>query len=488
MIPLPTQLSSDRRRWPARLARLCAVSLGLGCLALAGCTVGPDYQRPPLAMPAGFRGDIGASTNSLAELPWWEVFHDERLQALIRISLRNNYDLRIAATRVAQAQAITAQVRSQFYPQLNYGAQASRQKNVFPGGTPVPTVPTSTIVSANVNATWEIDLWGRVRRMSESAQAQYFATEEARRDLTISLIAQVADAYFQLLALDRQLAIAQSATNSFGQSLRLFNERLQGGVASKLETASAEALLASAAADIPDLQRQIVLIENQLSILLGENPGPITRTGADFDNESPPDVPPGLPSSLLERRPDIRQAEQLLRSANAQVGVAEANFYPQLNLTGVFGGVSPELSALSAGSTLAWGVAAGLTGPLFHGGSLKAQKRQALAVRDQYVLQYQSAVLGALQEVSSALISRQQLAEARIQQARAVAAYEEATRIALERYRRGQSSYYEVLQEQQQLFPAQRTLAQTQFNQLAAVVQLYRALGGGWQLESVKPR
>lgn len=461
--------------------RYSRASIVLGALVLAGCAMGPNYHRPPVTAPAAFRGATVASTNSLADLPWWQVFHDDRLQGLIHTALTNNYDLRIAFTRVEQARAVAAEAQSRSFPQVNYGALAGREKNVFPGGSPVPNLPTSSIFSGDVTASWELDLWGRVRRLSESARAQFFASEEARRDVTISIVAQVAQAYFQLLALDRQLAIAQAATNSFGESLKLFSERLQGGVASKLETSSAEALLDSAAAALPDLRRQIALVENQLSLLLGENPGPIARAGSDFDHQWPPDVPAGLPSALLERRPDIREAEQQLRSANAQVGVAQADFFPQITLTGVLGVVSPQLSSLTSGSGNAWGAAAGLTGPIFQGGRLRAQYRQAKAVRDQYALQYQATVLNALQEVSSALISRVQLAEAREQQAHSVAAYQEATRIALERYRRGQSSYYEVLQEQQLLFPAETTLAQTQLNQLTAIVQLYRALGGGWQ-------
>jgi outer membrane protein, multidrug efflux system len=450
-------------------------------LLLAGCAVGPNYKRPPVAAPPAFRGETGTPTNSFGDLPWWEVFHDSSLQRLLHTALTNNYDLRIATTRVQQARAVLAQARSQFFPQINYGAMAGRNRNAFPGGSPIPNQQESSIYSGDFDASWEIDLWGRIRRLTESARARYFATEEARRDIMTSILAQVAQGYFQLLALDRQLAIAREATNSFGESLRLFNQRLQGGVASKLETSSAEALLGSAAATIPDLNRQIALVENQLSLLLGESPRAIVRAGSNFDQQLPPDVPAGLPSALLERRPDIREAEQQLRAANAQVGVAEANFLPRLDLTGLLGRVSPELSMLTAGSSTAWSVAAGLTGPLFHGGQLIGQYEQAKAARDQYALQYQAAVLNALQEVSSALISREQLAEAYAQQARAVAAYHEATRIALERYRRGQSSYYEVLQEQQLLFPAENTLAQAQYGQLSTAVQLYRALGGGWR-------
>ena len=462
------------------------LALCLLLLLLTGCAIGPKYHRPPIAAPATFRGESQPSTNSLGDLPWWEVFHDHNLQQLIGIALTNNYDVRIAATRVLEAHAVVVQTRSQLFPQINYGALAGRNKNAFPGGGPIPNQAESSIFSGELNASWELDLWGRIRRLTESARAQYLASEEARRDVMISLLAQVAQGYFQLLELDRQIAIAEDATNSFGQSYHLFNEELQGGVASKLETSAAEALLGSAAAAIPDLRRQIALAENQLSVLLGENPRAIMRTGSSFDQQWPPDVPAGLPSSLLERRPDIREAEQQLRSANAQVGVAEADFLPQVNLTGLLGRVSPELGLLTAGSSTAWSVGAQLTGPLFQAGQLIGAYRQAKATRDQYVLQYQSTVLNAFQEVSNALITREQMAEAYAQQAGAVAAYKEATRIAILRYRRGQSSYFEVLQEQQLLFPAENTLAQTEFAQLSAVVQLYRALGGGWETANLR--
>lgn len=449
------------------------------CWLLAGCAVGPDYQRPPVNTPETFRGETESTTNSFADLPWWQVFHDETLQDLIRVALTNNYDLRIAVTRVEQARQFAAEARSQFFPQVNYQAFAGKGRNVS-DNMPSPTGTGGSIFGGDVNASWEIDLWGQIRRLSESARAQYFASEEARRDVKISLIGQVAQDYFQLLALDRQLAIARDSTNSFGESLKIFNERLHGGVASRLETSSAEALMDSAAATIPNLEQQVELEEDQLSVLLGQNPGAILRAKSSLEKELPPEIPAGLPSALLERRPDIREAEQQLRSANAQVGVAKANFFPQLNLTGLFGTASPELSAFTSGGDVAWSIAAGLTGPLFHGGQLRAQYAQARAVRDQFALQYQLAVLNALQEISDALITREKSAAAGIQQSQAVEAYKEAVKVAIERYRLGDASYYEVLQEQQELFPAEDSLVYTQVNQLLAVVQLYLALGGGW--------
>jgi outer membrane protein, multidrug efflux system len=470
------------------LGRLWLLGFGLWALALAGCAVGPDYRRPPVNAPETFRGEAEIDTNSSANLPWWQVFHDDTLQNLIRIALTNNYDLRIAVTRVGQARALAAQARAGFFPQVDYAVTAGAGKNVAGDNTPSPTGTSGSVFAADVNASWEIDLWGRIRRLNESARAQFFASQEARNDVMISLIGQVAQDYFQLLALDDQLAIARQSTNSFGESLKIFNERLQGGVASKLETSSAEALMDSAAATIPGLETQVALQENQLSVLLGQNPGVILRGNSLLKNQLPPEIPAGLPSALLERRPDIREAEQQLRSANAQVGVAKAGFFPRLNLTALFGGVSPELAAFTSGGAVAWGLAAALTGPVFHGGQLRAQYAQARAVREQYALQYQAAVLNAFQEISDALISHEKSSVARTQQGRAVAAYREAVKIAMERYRLGNADYYEVLQEQQLLFPAENSLVQFQLNQLVAVVQLYRALGGGWQVETTAAR
>ena len=469
----------------AQAFELSILAFGVWTFFLAGCAVGPNYKRPPITAPEIFRGETETSTNSFANLTWWQVFHDGTLQNLIRTALTNNFDLRIAVTRVEQARAVAAQARSQFFPQLNYAGFAGRGKNVS-DNLPSPTGTGGAVFGADANASWEIDLWGQIRRLNESARAQFLASQEARRGVTISLIAQVAQDYFQLLALDNELEIARQSTNSFGESLKIFNQRLQGGVASKLETSSAEALMDASAATIPQLEQQIDLQENQLSVLLGQHPGPILRGNSSLEKQMPPEVPAGLPSALLERRPDIREAEQQLRSANAKVGVAKSDFFPQLNLTGLFGAASPELAAFtSGGADVAWSIAAGLTGPLFHGGQLRAQYAQAQAVREQSALQYQAAVLNALQEISDALISREKLAGARTQQARAVDAYKEAVKIAMERYRMGSADYYEVLQEQQLLFPAENTLVQLQLNQLLAVVQLYRALGGGWELETI---
>ena len=343
-------------------------------MIFAGCAIGPNYQRPDTGAPGTFRGETNSgSTNSLAELPWWNVFHDDALQGLIRTALSNNYDMRIAFTRMEQAQAVAEETRAQFFPLIGYEAGAARGRNAASGSPSFNNGITSDTFQAAAGASWELDLWGRIRRMNESARAQFLATQEARRDVTISVISQVAQAYFQLIALDEELAIARDATNSYNDSLKLFQLRQQGGVASRLETASAEALQASEAATIPDLQRQILLQEDLINVLIGENPGAVTRSETPLEQLMPPEVPAGLPSALLKRRPDIREAEQLLRSANAQIGVAESSFLPQISLTALFGQVSPQLSTFTAGTANAWNLAANAAGPLFQGGQLAAQ-------------------------------------------------------------------------------------------------------------------
>jgi multidrug efflux system outer membrane protein len=414
-------------------------------------------------------------------VPWWELFRDDTLQTLIRTALTNNYDVRIAATRVEQARAVLAENRAGYFPQVGYTGVAGIGKNAE-NGSLYPGIRQSEFFEAAGNVSWEIDLWGRIRRMNESARAQFLATEEARTNVMLSLIATVAQDYFQLLALDQELQIAYDTTNSFGQSLKLFSERLRGGVASKLETSAAEAAEASAAATVPELTRLMVIEENQIRILLGMNPGPVLRQKRLLQELLPPDVPPGLPSALLERRPDIRQAEQLVRAANAQVGVAKADFYPRFDLTALFGQVSPQLGTITTGGANAWGALGTLAGPIFEGGYLKAQLRQSRAAWEGAVLQYQSVALNAFQEVANALTSREQLARERVELDRAVRAYQVAVEVAAQRYRGGQASYYELLQEQQLLFPAENTLTQTTLNQLLTTVQLYLALGGGWNV------
>ncbi len=456
-------------------------------LTLAGCAVGPNYRRPDINSPPAFRGAT-STTNSLGDLPWWQLFNDPTLQGLVHEALTNNYDLRIAVSRVEQARAIWLENRSLFLPQANYNAGVGGAKNVV-ANQPSNTGGQSAVgFLGDATVSWEIDLFGRIRRLNESARAQYFATDEARHDVTAALISDLAQAYFQLLALDQELRIAEDSTNSFGQSMKIFNERYHGGVASKLEVASAAALQASAATSLLDLQRQIVVQEDAICVLVGVNPEPVPRGSVLLAEAVPPDVPPGLPSALLERRPDIREAEQTLRSANALIGVAKADFFPRLVLTGLLGASSSDLATITAGANRSWEIAAGLAGPIFEGGLLKAQYQAARAAWEQARLQYGQTILTAFREVSDALAARQQLAAERAQQTAAVAAYQEAVKVANERYKLGQASYYEVLQEEQLLFPAEDTLTQIQLNQLQAVIQLYRALGGGWLATTAQPK
>jgi outer membrane protein, multidrug efflux system len=455
---------------------------------LSGCAVGPNYKRPSVNSPARFRSaPDNARTNSLADLNWWELYQDATLNSLIRTALTNNYDLRIAITRVEQAKAVAVQARSQFVPGVGYQGEVSRGRNEFLGN-PSPAGPagpkTGDAVFAALSASWEIDFWGRIRRLNESARASFLASEEGRRTVQLSLVAGVAQAYFELLELDRRLEIARRTTESFRDSAKIFNDRFEAGGASRLDTSRAEAALASTAANVPDLERQIALKENELSVLLGQNPGPITRTSSLSAQVLPPEVPAGLPSALLERRPDIRQAEQNLRASNAQVGVSVAEFFPKLGITTFMGKVSPELSAFTAGSANAWSAVGSMSGPIFQGGALVGQYRESKAKREEARLRYEQTTLNAFQEVSDALIAREKLEAIRIEQARAVKAYEDAVQLSLQRYTDGKAAYFEVLEAQQQLFPAENSLARTELNQLLVVVQLYKALGGGWESAS----
>ncbi len=462
-----------------RAGKLAALAL---TGALTGCAVGPRYERPPVTAPAETRGQIGpVEAASLADQPWWEIFQDEALKSLLQQALENNYDVRTAVWRVEEYRARAGIARSAFFPQVNYQGQWSRQR-FSDFSTGVSNSAAVNLYDVNLGLSWEIDLWGRVRRLSEGALARYLATEEVRRSVLLSVVSQVAQGYFELRQLDERLAIARRTTDAFQSTYDLFDRQLTGGIASQLELSRAEAALGTAAAAIPDLERQIVAQENLLSFLVGRNPGPIPRGAALTEQILPPAVPAGLPSALLERRPDVREVEQLLVAANADVGVAVANFFPTISLTAAFGGLSPEVSQLfQAGK--AWSIAAGLTGPLFQGLRLKNQYDATQAQFQQARIQYESTVTNAFSEVSTALVAHEKLAEVEKQQARSVAAYKQAVEIANVRYIAGLSSYVEVLDSQQQLFPAENALAQTRFARLANFVVLYRALGGGWNIQ-----
>jgi multidrug efflux system outer membrane protein len=450
---------------------------------LSACAVGPNYERPKVAAPPAFRGAEGAVQQaSLGDLPWWEIFKDDRLTQLVKTALTNNYDLQIAISRVEQSRQIAAQAHSQYFPQIGYNSILTGGQNQFISGPSKENSGTQGFFLAIINASWEADLWGRVRRLNEQARAQYLASEEARRGVMLSLVSDVSNAYFNLLGLQRQLEIALETVNSFDQTRILFTQRLEGGISSQLPVSRATAVQATAAGQVVELQRQIALTENQINVLLGQNPGTIEARAKLLEETVPPDVPAGLPSALLERRPDLREAEQNIRAANAQIGVATADYFPKIGLTTFFGKLSTPLEDVSLGRTNAWNIGLDVAGPIFQGGRLKASKRQAVAAWEEAKLHYQQTALNAFQDVSNALISREKYDAMRTEQVKAVQSYEEAYRLASMRYDQGFSSYYEVLEAQQLLYPAEQGLALTEINRRLVIVQLYKALGGGWNL------
>jgi multidrug efflux system outer membrane protein len=463
--------------------RALGLLAGLVAFTANGCFIGPKYEQPEVDAPPTFRdAEVADQQASIADLPWWEVFKDPTLHELVRTAIANNYDLRITITRIDQARAIAGQAGALYSPQINYQAGIGGGKNELLGGPGPNGGQTQASSVATFNAAWEIDLWGRIRNLNEEAQAQLLFAEENRRGVLLTLVSDVAQAYFELLELDLELEIAHSNTEAFRESLRLFTRRYEGGIGSRLDVARAEADMSTTAAQIPEIERQISVKENQISVLLGTNPGPISRTAKLTEQEVLPEVPSGVPSSLLERRPDIRAVEQTMRAANAQVGVAETDYFPRINLTGFLGFVSPDVGEITGGTAGAWGLGANALGPIFQGGALDARLEQAKAQWEEARLQYKRIVLLAFRDVSDALVARQRLGAIREQQERAVSANIESVKLARERYDAGKASYFEVLQAQQQLFPAENALAVTLLNERLAVVALYQALGGGWNL------
>ena len=466
--------SPDLRTFAVR-----AVLLG-AALLFTGCPVGPNYVRPESTPPADFYGQVQPSeAESLADLPWWQVFSDPVLERLVTEAVQNNYDLLVAIARVEQAQALVGVARAPLFPQLSYQGTASRQRAlVFPGQ------PNATydLFAGAFDLAWELDIWGRIRRATEAARAEMLASEEFRRGVLLTLVSSVAQAYFDLIELDRELEIAQDTTESFRETLQLFTRRFEGGVGSRLQIERAAGALYQTEANIPNLEAQIVATENQLNVLLGRNPGPIPRGTPLVQQETPPETPPGLPADLLERRPDIRQAEESMRSANAQVGVAVANFFPRIGLTSLYGGQSTDLSDVVKGSANIWSLVGSIAGPIFTGGQLLEQYYAQVAFWEQSKLQWEQTLITAFSEVSSTLVAQEKLEEVRIAQQKTVDAYQESVNLSLLRYNQGLANYYEVLEAQQLLFPAQNDLARTQRNQLQVVVDLYRVLGGGWNV------
>jgi outer membrane protein, multidrug efflux system len=465
------------RAWTLRfLLPVIAVAIG------SACTAGRNYSRPAVNVPAEFRGrapEPAAAPASIADAPWWELFQDEQLQALIRTALERNYDLRIAAARVLEARAQVGITHADEFPTADVGASVLGQKS----SAALSASPSRTVggVVVGGSAAWQLDFWGRYRRATEAARAQLLATEWGRRAIVTTLVSEVADAYFGLRALDLELDVSTRTLGTRQESLRLTNVRERGGATSMLDVRQAEQLVYAATGQIATLERSIEQQENFISVLLGELPAGVMRGLALSEQPRAADVPAGLPSTLLERRPDIQRAEQLLVAANAEVGVAKAAYFPQISLTGSGGFESAALSALFSGGSTIWSAALGALQPVFTAGRLRSRAELAEARRQEAELIYQQTVQQAFSEVSDALVGYRKLREFREQQRLLFVSAQDARRLADLRYQGGATSYLEVLDADTRLFSAELGLAEAERSELAGLVEIYRALGGGWQ-------
>ncbi len=463
-------------RVPRSLAALLAVC------AIAGCAVGPVYKRPDVQLAAHFRSQVGPSeATSIADLPWWGVFNDQTLQSLIVEALTNNYDLRVTVTRIEQARALVGVAQADFHPQIGYQGIAGREKAFVPLESSAGNV-TFNAFGNLLSAAWELDVWGRIRHTTEAARASLYSQEYVRRGVMLTLVSSVAESYFSLIEFDRELMIAKESSDAYRQTLNLFTSRFRAGRDSKLGVVRAQAAYDSSSASIANLNRAIGQQENALSVLLGGFPKPIDR-GIALTAQVTPQTPVGLTTDLLKRRPDILQAEQGMIGANAELGVAVANFYPRIGLGALFGGQSPKIDDMFKSEFNIWSIGGSIAGPIFQGGRLKSAYHAQEAYWDQTIAQYKQTIVVAFRETSDALIARQTLVDQRAAIQSQVVALREAAGIATERYSAGRANYFEVLEAQQQLFPAESALAQTQRDQLLAVVNLYKSLGGGWSLE-----
>ena len=458
------------------------LSIALAALAIAGCAVGPNYKRPVVNAPASFRGDITQTPgqDSLGDAKWWTVFQDQQLQSLIREAMQQNYDVRIAAARVEEARAQLGITRADQFPSVSAGADLNTQHN--PRNGPFPEYELHD-GSVNLSAAWQLDFWGKYRRATEAARADLLASEWGQRAVTSTLVSNVASAYFQLRAFDLEMEIARNTLSSRQDSLKLQQALEQNGSASLVDVRQSEQLVYTASAEVPNLERQIQQQENLLSVLLGRDPGDISRGLALVDQPRPPAVPAGVPSALLERRPDIRQAEENLISANAQIGVARADYFPQIALTGQGGFTSDALSRLLTGSAGFWNFGPTLTQPIFTAGKIHSNVKLAEAQQQEALLSYQQSIQQAFRDVSDALIAYQKDREFREQQEKLTGAAQDSTRLAGIRYSNGVASYLEVLTNDTNYFAAELNLAQARLNELNDLVHLYVALGGGWQVQ-----
>ncbi len=456
--------------------------LTLGLL-LTGCAVGPDYSRPTVAAPEIYRGaspnpSAAASTQLLGDQKWWDLFQDPVLQQLIRTALEQNYDVRIAASRVLQAQAQLGITRADQFPTVSAGSQVSGQYN--PKTSRAFPAYRTNAGELDLSVVWNLDFWGKYRRQTEAARANLLASQWGHRAVLSSVVSSVATAYFTLRELDLALDLSKSTLAARRNSLQLTNVLARSGSASALDVRQSEELVYTAAETIPDLERQISQEENSLSILLGENPGPIPRGRPLTEQPDPPGVPVGLPSELLERRPDIREAEETLVAANAEIGVAKAALFPSISLTGLAGFESNALNNLFSHSQRVWNEAGSLTQPVFAGGALRSGLRLAEAQEQQMLLTYRQTIMNAFQQVSNSLVAYQKGREFREQQGLLTAAAEDTNRLSKILYQHGGASYLQVLTSENNAFAAELNLAQAQLDERLALVQLYNALGGGW--------
>ena len=456
--------------------------------SVAGCTVGPNYRRPAVSTPTAFRVDSNATvdSSSLADSKWFDVFNDARLQELIRKALVQNHDLREAAARVEAARANLGLTRAEQFPTIEAGASVTTTRSAANGSFPLPSGvdQTRTFGGASVGLSpFELDLWGRLRRATEAARADLGASEETRKAVTSVLVADVASAYFNLLELDMELAIARRTLSVREDSLKLIQSRERGGLGTLLEVRQGEQLVYAAAQVVPNLEQLVEQTENQISFLLGGAPGAVPRTRTLTEQVQPPAVPPGLPSFLLHRRPDILAAEQNLVAANAIIGVAKAAYFPRISLTGLLGFQSNQLSSLFTGPARVWQFVPQATQPIFTAGRLRSNVKLAEAQQQIALIQYERTIRAAFREVSDALIHYQKVREIRAKQEQLVATLRDRSRMSYVRYEGGIDTLLNALDADRDLFDAELRLARTTRDELVAVVRLYRALGGGWQIE-----
>ena len=464
----------------ARFAEL--ITVALVAVSLAGCMVGPNYHRPTVQTPATFRtlapDEQGqAQSSSYADLPWWEAFHDPKLQDLVRTGLKQNYDLQLAAERINSARAELAVTRSSLFPQAAGNAN-------FNGGKDPSTQSRYNFLTLTADAAFQLDLFGKLRRATEASRAELLATEDAKQTVILTLVSDIAADYYTLLQLDLQLEITRDTVRTQTDSVKLTKLRLDHGVATRLDVLQAQQVLDTANAQIPDLERQIAQEENAISILTGGYPDGVQRGLPLIKQTLPPEVPAGLPSALIERRPDIRQSEQILIASNAQIGVAKAAFFPQISLTGGAGGSFGRSSAFSSLMDThlgIWSYGAQVSQPVFTGGALRGNLRLAESENRQALIAYRQTIQRAFGDVSDALIGYQKHHEVRLRQEQTVADLEETVRLSGDRYQGGTATYLEVLDAQRSLYSAELTLAESRGDEYRSLVQLYKALGGGWQ-------